>query len=169
VTAENGATRTYTITATRAQAVPVKVKATFNPNGGKKLAKAKKTRTVTTTKTYGTLPTPKRTHYRFVGWYTAKKGGMRVTKATIVQNPKSHTLYAHWTKMTQYGKVKPKKLAIRAKSSTKAKTIGYWKKGKTFKIISKIDRKGTKKDFYKIKYNGKTAYLAANHIKVTWK
>ncbi|MDR0883530.1 MAG: InlB B-repeat-containing protein [Oscillospiraceae bacterium] len=44
------------------------------------------------------LPTaPKRTGYKFAGWYTAKTGGTKVTASTVVKLSKNQTLYAHWT------------------------------------------------------------------------
>lgn len=54
---------------------------------------------------YGTLPTPKRMGYAFVGWYTSAEGGSRVTAGTRVNQEQSHTLYAHWTKTGTSGTV----------------------------------------------------------------
>lgn len=48
--------------------------------------------------TYGALPVPTRTDYDFEGWYTAKKGGSKVSSTTKVTTDKTHTLYAHWKK-----------------------------------------------------------------------
>lgn len=45
---------------------------------------------------YGTLPTPTRTNYDFLGWFTAKDEGTQVTENTEVTNISNHTLYAHW-------------------------------------------------------------------------
>ena len=44
--------------------------------------------------TYGSLPTPTRTYYTFLGWYTAKSGGTKVSSSTTVTS--SCTLYAQW-------------------------------------------------------------------------
>lgn len=67
---------------------------TFDPNGGTVDPTSKE---VTFDKTYGTLPTPKRTGYTFAGWYTKKTDGDRVLSSTKVKTAKNHTLYAHWT------------------------------------------------------------------------
>jgi uncharacterized repeat protein (TIGR02543 family) len=74
-----------------------KVKVTFSVNGGK-LAKSARVKTVTSGKTYGSLPTPKRTGYKFNGWYTGSKGGSLVKSSTVVKSSSSQTLYAHWKK-----------------------------------------------------------------------
>ena len=44
---------------------------------------------------YGTLPTPTRTGYSFVGWYTS--GGTYVSSSTKVTTLGNRTVYAHWT------------------------------------------------------------------------
>lgn len=67
---------------------------TFNPNGGR-VSQASKV--VTIGSTYGTLPTPTRTGYRFDGWYTKEIGGTNVTETTTVGTNPPATLYAHWT------------------------------------------------------------------------
>lgn len=51
---------------------------------------------VTYDSTYGTLPTPTRTGYTFLGWYTAATGGTKVENTTRVSRAVPHTLYAHW-------------------------------------------------------------------------
>ena len=43
----------------------------------------------------GTMPIPMRTGYQFVGWFTAKAGGDRVSETTVVRE--DVTYYAHWT------------------------------------------------------------------------
>lgn len=47
---------------------------------------------------YGSLPTPTRRGYKFIGWYTAKSGGSKVTSSTKMNTAKYHVLYAHWEK-----------------------------------------------------------------------
>ena len=59
-------------------------------------------KTVVPGETYGTLPTPTRTGYKFVGWYTAKSGGDKVTESTTVTETKDHTLYAQWEARTYW-------------------------------------------------------------------
>lgn len=47
--------------------------------------------------TYGELPVPQRAGYTFMGWYTSKFGGAKLTKTTVVLD--SHTaVYARWEK-----------------------------------------------------------------------
>ncbi len=66
---------------------------TFNPNGGTVGTTCK---TVTNNGTYGTLPTPKRSGYDFVGWFTAANGGTKITSSSKVNLSANQTLYAHW-------------------------------------------------------------------------
>ena len=65
---------------------------TFNSNGGSSCSSQK----VTYGNTYGSLPTPKRTNYIFVGWYTAKSGGTKITSSSKHTTASDITLYAHW-------------------------------------------------------------------------
>ena len=73
-------------------------KVTLNANGGKV---SKSSVTVTNGKTYGSLPTPTRSGYKFDGWYTAAKGGDKVTSSTKVNLKVNQTLYAHWSNNPQ--------------------------------------------------------------------
>ena len=70
---------------------------TFNTNGGKTSAS---TKTVRYEETYSTLPVPIREGYTFLGWYTEKTGGNKVTKDTIVKITSAQTLYARWVLTT---------------------------------------------------------------------
>ena len=64
---------------------------TFNANGG---SVSPTSRTVAKNATVGDLPTPVRTGYAFVGWFTAASGGTQVSANTKVTS--SVTYYAHW-------------------------------------------------------------------------
>ena len=44
----------------------------------------------------GTLPTPVREGYKFLGWYTAKSGGTKVRENTKASVVKKKVLYARW-------------------------------------------------------------------------
>lgn len=68
-----------------------KVVAWFSANGGSGAPAAK---VATKGKKYGKLKSLKRTNYKFLGWYTKKKGGKKVTEK--MKMTKSRTLYAHW-------------------------------------------------------------------------
>ena len=45
---------------------------------------------------YGTLPTPTREGYTFLGWFTEQDGGTQITSDTIFNGNSNQTLYAHW-------------------------------------------------------------------------
>ena len=64
---------------------------TYNANGG---SVSPSTTTRTHGSTLGSLPTPSKTNYRFLGWYTAVNGGTKVSTSTTVTS--NMTLYAHW-------------------------------------------------------------------------
>lgn len=73
---------------------------TFNANGGSVGTTSK---TVTYHSAYGDLPTPTRTGYKFIGWFTSTTrsegycyDGARVTSTTNVMTAGNHTLYAGW-------------------------------------------------------------------------
>lgn len=73
------------------------VTVTLDPNGG---GVTSKTKYVNYGKTYGSFPTAVRTGYTFLGWYTAKTGGTKITASTTVTKTSDHTLYAHWEGLT---------------------------------------------------------------------
>ena len=76
----------------------------FSPNGG---SMDTTSITVTYGSTYGELPTPTLTGYKFDGWYTAVDGGTKITSSTKVTTAADHRLYAHWTANTYTVKFSP--------------------------------------------------------------
>jgi len=66
---------------------------TFDANGG---TVTPATKSVTYASAYGTLPTPTRSGYKFLGWFTGLTTGTQVTATTNVTFNYNHTLYAHW-------------------------------------------------------------------------
>jgi uncharacterized repeat protein (TIGR02543 family) len=82
-----------------AQWTAKKYKLTLNANGGKIGNKKKTIKTVTFDSRYGKLSTPKRAGYKFLGWYTKKAGGKRVTLGDKVKTAKNMPIYAHWKKI----------------------------------------------------------------------
>ncbi|MDR1087901.1 MAG: leucine-rich repeat protein, partial [Coriobacteriales bacterium] len=68
---------------------------TFNPNGGTVIPT---TASKAPNEAIGDLPTPTRSGYTFIGWFTAPTGGTQITAATKVTA--SVTYYAHWTSGT---------------------------------------------------------------------
>ncbi|MBS7286012.1 MAG: InlB B-repeat-containing protein [Kiritimatiellae bacterium] len=57
-------------------------------------------KTVTYDSTYGELPTPERSGYAFIGWYTAESGGTKIEASTTVSITSAQTLYAQWIAKT---------------------------------------------------------------------
>lgn len=66
---------------------------TFDANGG---TMSDLKTSVTYGSAYGTLPTPSRAGYIFMGWYTEASGGTNITADSNVETAKDHTLYAQW-------------------------------------------------------------------------
>ncbi|MDU6265410.1 MAG: InlB B-repeat-containing protein [Anaerocolumna aminovalerica] len=62
---------------------------------------SKTSKQVTYGDSYGTLPSPYRAGYTFIGWYTKEEAGEEITEITEVTLKNGHTLYAHW-KPIQY-------------------------------------------------------------------
>lgn len=51
---------------------------------------------------YGYLPVPKRTGYRFDGWYTATESGNKIVSQTFYDTEGNTVLYAHWIPNVYY-------------------------------------------------------------------
>lgn len=69
--------------------------ASFDANDG--TLSGNESKIVTSTKTYGTLPTATRKGYIFDGQYDAKTGGNKITSTDAVGISSDTTFYAHWT------------------------------------------------------------------------
>lgn len=68
---------------------------TFNSNGGSSVSPT--SYTVASGFKLGTfvpLPTPTRTNYNFIGWYTSATGGTKITSNSSITS--NTTVYAHW-------------------------------------------------------------------------
>ncbi len=65
----------------------------FNANGG---SVSSSQLAVLNGSTYGTLPTPARTGYSFLGWFTSASGGTQIKNTTSVNQTADMTVYAHW-------------------------------------------------------------------------
>lgn len=76
---------------------------TFNANGG---TVSTATKTITFGDNYGTMPTPKRDFYNFIGWFTQADGGEQIFDSTTPTSASDVTLYAHWTQNKPSGWVK---------------------------------------------------------------
>lgn len=68
-------------------------KVNFNANSGSVSTASKN---VESGATYGELPTPTRTGWKFLGWYTATSGGTKISSDTTVTINAEQTLYARW-------------------------------------------------------------------------
>ncbi len=75
---------------------PSTLTVTLEPNGGALDEGVSTAVSVTRGNTYGTLPSPSRTGYSFIGWYTDVTNGHPVLSTTRVTATDDHTLYAHW-------------------------------------------------------------------------
>ena len=74
-------------------ATSVSMTVTLNANGG---SVSQTSKSVTSGKTYGTLPVPTRSGYEFAGWYTAQTDGVPITSSSLVSQTSNHTLWARW-------------------------------------------------------------------------
>ena len=71
-------------------------KLTYDDNDGSGCSSKHKYIGILCDESWGTLCTPKRSGYKFKGWYTKKNGGTKITSSTVPA--KSYTVYAHWGK-----------------------------------------------------------------------
>jgi uncharacterized protein YgiM (DUF1202 family) len=77
----------------------------------------------------------------------------------VVKTAKAHTLYAHWAAL----KGKALKAAdILSKAGSNGAKVGTLKKGKSLTVT------GAKGKYYKVKYNGKTRYVAKKSLKLMY-
>ena len=123
------------------------VKVTLNANKGKIGKKNTISKTLKASGKYGKLNTPKRANYKFKGWYTAKKQGIKVTASSQVRTPNNHTLYAIW-------------LGPKGKASTiTKKEYNSLKKGMPMSDVNFLIG-GSGKKYYesKMKWSGKNTY-----------
>jgi uncharacterized repeat protein (TIGR02543 family) len=137
----------------------------FLPNGGKVVGAASKK--VTKNAKYGKLPTASRKKYSFKGWYTKKKGGIKITSSKKATISKNQTLYAQWSKVKAPAKpkapvlknLKGRKLSIKLKKVSQAKgyEISYSTNAK-WKGAKKTFHTGLNKTVKNLK-KGKTYYV----------
>ena len=63
----------------------------FNANGG---TVSKTSKRIQPNESIGTLPTPERAGYEFLGWFTESSGGIQIDPTTVIVS--DITYYAHW-------------------------------------------------------------------------
>jgi uncharacterized repeat protein (TIGR02543 family) len=104
-------------------------------------AKASKVITATIGKKIGKLPAPGKRGYKFTGWYTKKKGGVKISSSYEVKAGTPDVLYAQWKKNAVYGKVSGcYSLFVRVYPSPHSNmraVIGHVKRGASVKILAK--------------------------------
>lgn len=116
------------ITVTGSSVVPNKEYVlTFDPNGG---MVSVTTRNITNGSTFGELPIPTREGYKFVGWYSQKEGGNKVSANTVMIADK--TVYAHWEEV------------IAPKPTVTQYTLTFDANGGTVSPTTKVLNKGDK-------------------------
>lgn len=76
---------------------PLPYTVSLNANGG---SVSPTSITVSANGTYSGLPTPSRTGYNFLGWFTSASGGTQKSNGSGLASNINHTLYAHWSAKT---------------------------------------------------------------------
>jgi uncharacterized repeat protein (TIGR02543 family) len=91
----------------------------FNSRGGNAIS----AKTVPHTSAVGTLKSPKRSGYKFLGWYTKASGGSKITATKKVTA--NVTYYAHWVRVyTVKWNAKGGKVKVTSKTFTKSAKVG---------------------------------------------
>ncbi|MDR1042373.1 MAG: InlB B-repeat-containing protein [Clostridiales Family XIII bacterium] len=156
-----------------------KYKVTLDANGGKVKVKGKEVKTATITatfdKAYGKLQKATRTGgYKFKGWYTAKRGGVKATTKSIMDKAGAQTLYAQWD--VRYGILNDDAFSVkvRSKAGMDGKVLGYVPVGMEYRVLKMVDRKGEGDDWYKVKCRNTqdkvvTGYVHARYMKSYWR
>lgn len=102
-----------------------------------------------------TLPTPTRTGYDFVGWFTKISGGSLVTASTIVTNEANHTLYASW---------EPKSLVVTFDVSKVQMIVRY---GEPYGTLPTVSETGYTFDGWYTKKSGGTQVTSSTIVTQT--
>lgn len=132
--------------------------ATFDANGGTLSGDSSKT--VTSTKTYGTLPTASRKGYTFAGWYDAKTNGNKITSTSTVNIAADTTFYAHWTPIASTVNFDANGGTV----STTSKTVYY---GETMGTMPTPTRTGYTFKGWCTNKNGAGGYITSDY-NITW-
>lgn len=110
--------------------------------------------------TYGELPTPSRNGYSFDGWYTASKGGTKITSNSIVSATENHTLYAHWN---------PNSFTVtfNANGGTVSPTSKVVTNGETYGDLPTATQNNNKFDGWFTTVNGGTQITSSTTVNLT--
>ena len=120
-TTEHTTKKTTNETKKQTTPTPKVLTISLNANGG---SVSKSTISVTVGKNYS-LPTPTRSYYDFVGWFTDRSGGKQVTSSTVASESDSKTLYAHWSQKSQSEWVLASKAPANAQITAEKWTYDY--------------------------------------------
>lgn len=134
----------------------ISYQALYRGNGGKIENKSTYSVAKKKNETLSQLPEAVREGYVFLGWYTKKTGGSKVSKSFKVTG--NSTLYAHWLKI-------PEKTKVTLKQNKAGRVNISWKKIKGVSYY-KIYVSNTKNGTYKVlKKTRQTSYTDKNRTK----
>ncbi len=117
---------------------------------------------------YGELPTPTRTGYTFIGWYTEASGGTRVDAETVVSSLTNQTLYAHWEALAytvNWNNGTGYTVTVDRTSSPYADaSIGTLTNGDVIYYGDVLSVTYTKSDYYKLDTTGDTTITVTGNV-----
>ncbi|MCR4614970.1 MAG: DUF4474 domain-containing protein [Clostridiales bacterium] len=99
----SGGSSSSETTTVKAQETEKKITVKFNANGGTVSTASAE---YTSGKAYGSLPTPTKSGYDFIGWFDSPFLGNKITSSSVV-GKSNVTLYARWDKIEEEEKTEP--------------------------------------------------------------
>ena len=137
----------------------------FDANGG---SVSETERLVLCDTEFGTLPTPTRTGYDFLGWFTAASGGTQVTASTSMATADDITVYAHWSAKaysSSWSGGEGYRVTVRRTSSPYAgAATGEMVSGTTVYYGDVLSITYTKADYYHLTSYGKTSITVTGNV-----
>lgn len=116
----------------------------------------------------GILPTPTRTGYTFVGWFTERTGGTKITSETISSFDTNSTLFAQWSVnayTVNWNTGTGYTITVnRTSSPNKNATTGKISSGAAIYYGDVLSITYTKADYYTIKTSGKTSITVNGNV-----
>lgn len=122
---------------------------TYNANGG---SVSPKNKSLNEGASYGNLPTPTRSGYKFDGWYTSVNGGNKVSSSTTIKD--NTTIYAHWTKNETPAQVKTYTLTYNANGGSVSPASKTLNEGASYGNLPTPTRSGYTFDGWFTEING---------------
>jgi uncharacterized repeat protein (TIGR02543 family) len=125
-----------------------------------------KTRKVSPGGRIGKLPKATRDGYRFTGWYTKRKGGVRVTSAHRVTDASPRVFYARWKKVSLYGEVTSCALLTLRKhpssvAGVPAASVGYLKRSQKLRVLGE-----PKAGWYRVEAGKRSGYVSKRYVRL---